>query len=88
MKKCRFGISAGAAFRNLSIRTRINDVPDVGIDFRSPGKSLQSIFLRVPHGTCSGICLTRLVLLISIGDFQNKRNLPSVPGPYKSSDRG
>jgi len=53
VKKCRFAISAESAFRNLSIRTRINDVRDIGIQFRSPGNSLQSIFPHVPHGTFS-----------------------------------
>jgi len=52
-KKCRFAISAESAFRNLSIRTRTNDVCDIGIQFRSPGNSLQSIFPHVPHGTFS-----------------------------------
>ena len=30
-------------------------------------------------GRFSDICLTRLVLLITIGDFQSKVNFPSVP---------
>ncbi len=48
VKKCRFAISAESALRNLSFGARINDVRDIGIHFRPPEKSLQSISSHVP----------------------------------------
>jgi hypothetical protein len=48
VKKCRFWISTELAFKNLSFRTRIGDVCDVGIHFGSPEKFLGSISSQVP----------------------------------------